>query len=568
MDVQSTSRLLLGLIAAALVATSAIGMLLLRASEETRSLVIATRDARLAHEALLDQQVGIRGFLLSGETRYLEPHDAGRAAISGLHRSVATHVGGDPELILLLVDAELAADRWMEQSKPVGVDHALLTGAAMQAFIDEGKVLFDRYRVAHQALVDRVAAERDAVVAREHRLVVGGFALQLLVLGATAWCALRQRWRLARGVVSPLRDLQSVIERLRIGDLEARLQAAHYCEISSAGLGLGELAAELGNERERARVRSEALSERADRLRELLHTSREISSTPDVRVIREVVERTARDLSGCSSSRVYLTGQDPGLLASDLEEVRSTGTPLLRSGRVAVPMVVGGRVLGVLECVTAPRANAGADPDSTSLEVAGEDVVELLSLLANQAAAALDAAALQAVLAEESTLDALTALRNRRTLEGHLARTVEEVRRTGQAVSLVALDVDHFKAVNDGYGHPVGDLVLCHVAEAIRRCLRTGDEAFRLGGEEFLVVLPGMAVDVAIDVAERIRAAVAADPPLGIGLTISAGAAALGPGESPAELLARADAALYRAKGEGRDRALADSGPRPLRTSA
>lgn len=553
-DSRATSRLLLVLIAASLVATSAIGYLLLRASEETRSLVAATRDARLAHEALLDQQIGVRGFLLAGDTRYLEPHDAGRAVISDLHRSVATELAGDPELILLLIDAELAADRWMEQSAPVGVDQTLLTGTELRSFTEQGKVLFDRYRTAHERLVARVAAKRDAVVIREHRLVLGGFALQLFLLGATAWYGVRHRERLSRQVIGPLAELEAVVDRLRHGDLDARLGPSRYAELHNAGAGLAELAEELRAERRRADDRAAALTERADRLRALLRTSREISATTDVDVIADVVERAARRLSGWSTAHVHLRLDGRVSQSDDLQEVEATGIPLVRSDRIVVPMVVGGRVLGLLEAV-----DDETDLSSTGGGAPSDELVEVLSMLANQAAAALDAATLNATLAEESRIDPLTTLRNRRSLDEDLATMLDRNDREGSPLCVVVIDIDRFKTVNDEHGHAVGDLVLARVAEATKSSLRGDDTAYRLGGEEFVVLLPKTSIPEASEVAERIRRAVAREEPAGLAITVSAGVAARRSGERADELIARADASLYRAKAEGRDRVVVDA---------
>jgi len=155
------------------------------------------------------------------------------------------------------------------------------------------------------------------------------------------------------------------------------------------------------------------------------------------------------------------------------------------------------------------------------------------------------------VLSRDSLTDPLTGLGNRRALD---------LTDPGGRYTLISLDLDHFKAVNDTFGHASGDLVLRRVADSIRAEIRVGDSAFRMGGEEFLVLLPDTSAEAGVVIAERIRAAIAAQDldghAPGGGITASAGVAH-SDGESPTPLstvLARADAALYAAKDLGRDR--------------
>jgi diguanylate cyclase (GGDEF)-like protein len=161
-------------------------------------------------------------------------------------------------------------------------------------------------------------------------------------------------------------------------------------------------------------------------------------------------------------------------------------------------------------------------------------------------------------LALASRRDPLTGLPNRRAFDEELAREVARASRTGEPLAVVVLDVDRFKAVNDGHGHPAGDAVLREVAARASGAVRRGDLAARVGGEEFALLLPGADLAGAVELAGRVRAAVAARPiPAGaaaLAVTVSLGCAALAPGEAPDALVARADARLYEAKRTGRDR--------------
>ncbi len=156
--------------------------------------------------------------------------------------------------------------------------------------------------------------------------------------------------------------------------------------------------------------------------------------------------------------------------------------------------------------------------------------------------------------------DALTGLFNRRHLDQELIRQYSIAYRNCTPIAVLLLDIDHFKNVNDTYGHPAGDFVLQEFGRRLGAEVRAGDIAGRWGGEEFLVVLPGADLPAALTAAERIRLAVCRAPVVlngtQIPITVSGGCA-LGPLDTPEELVARADAALYEAKVGGRNRTMA-----------
>jgi two-component system cell cycle response regulator len=165
--------------------------------------------------------------------------------------------------------------------------------------------------------------------------------------------------------------------------------------------------------------------------------------------------------------------------------------------------------------------------------------------------------------------DALTGLANRRFILTQLGSHVSAARRHGRPVSVAIVDIDHFKPVNDRYGHQVGDQVLVAVAAALGDHLREEDQLGRLGGEEFLVVLPDTDAAAAERVTEKLRCEVACRTVEHEGdtlsVTVSIGMATWD-GEAPEELLRRADDALYAAKAAGRDRALSAPASVPRRT--
>jgi diguanylate cyclase (GGDEF)-like protein len=160
-----------------------------------------------------------------------------------------------------------------------------------------------------------------------------------------------------------------------------------------------------------------------------------------------------------------------------------------------------------------------------------------------------------ATLAHDASVDRMTGLLNRAQLDDRLAEAVARAAHLGTNLGCVLLDLDHFKSINDRFGHLTGDDVLREVASRLRRNLRSVDAVFRYGGEEFCVLAEGGDGPGTVFVAEKLLAAIAAEPINGIDVTASAGVAIWTPsfGE-PAELLEAADTALYEAKNAGRAR--------------
>jgi two-component system cell cycle response regulator len=166
--------------------------------------------------------------------------------------------------------------------------------------------------------------------------------------------------------------------------------------------------------------------------------------------------------------------------------------------------------------------------------------------------------------------DGLTGLRTRRFLEAQLPVEVARARRTGGCVGLFIVDVDHFKAINDRYGHPVGDRVLAEIARRLRAGTRSGQVLARYGGEEFALLVPGADGPALASVAERLRSQVAGGPvavaDAAMSVTVSVGAAGFPlHTDCPVELVAIADRAMYAAKVRGRDRAIIGDVRPPMR---
>ena len=230
--------------------------------------------------------------------------------------------------------------------------------------------------------------------------------------------------------------------------------------------------------------------------------------------------------------------------ASEVAIVRAPGRVAPPPEALSVPVRVGDRVWGAL--VVRPASG----------DAAGADGVRRLERFADLVGLCLFRAQRHDELVTRATVDHLTGLPNARAFHERLEAEIRRSRRDGTAMSLVLIDVDHFKQVNDGHGHEVGDLVLAEVARRLAAVARTGEMVARIGGEEFAWILPGAEARGAFAAAERGRSAIAGRPIEPVGrVTVSAGVCELGPGaDAAAELFRGADSALYEAKARGRDR--------------
>jgi len=186
-----------------------------------------------------------------------------------------------------------------------------------------------------------------------------------------------------------------------------------------------------------------------------------------------------------------------------------------------------------------------------------EELAQLESLLASLLFPLRNALLYRAAL-QTALRDPLTATGNRVALQQTLKREVDIAKRTLQPLSVLMVDIDHFKRINDSHGHIVGDQALIAVANALKDSLRNVDMVFRYGGEEFVVLLSNTSREAASMVGERLRMAVLGVQYLvenrAIEMSVSLGCATLLPGESMDSLLRRADSALYVSKREGRNR--------------
>jgi diguanylate cyclase (GGDEF)-like protein len=299
--------------------------------------------------------------------------------------------------------------------------------------------------------------------------------------------------------------------------------------------------------------------------RTLRHLDSEIASVlhvepeGDLRILHavglpeDVVRGTRMRLGDGIAGHVAASGE--ALLVADVETdprfVRRNHERYYTHSCISAPLIDQGRVRGVIN-VNNKSARTPFD----------ENDLRLLGAIATHAAMALRNADRYEALLEQSQRDALTGLANHGHFWSVLETEVKRAARYGRPLSLVLLDIDHFKRFNDQNGHLSGDAALAKVARAIAERSRAHDLAARYGGEEFAVLLPETDQPGATAFAEKIRAAVEC---LGVdagdaddGLTVSVGVAGLGGRPAASDLVAAADARLYEAKAAGRNRVCAD----------
>ncbi len=481
-----------------------------------------------------------------------------QTARQGLRSAAAESAGGALSPVTALV-SELSLERHRELILPV------TSGAGKRLFeqmssIDESMLLVERERLA-------AAAQRVELRRRMATWVAGGSLVIALPLGLFVALAL------ARRLLIPIRSISRASEALERGDLSVRAVALADDEI-------GRLAKTFNGMADRL-CRRNRESSRLHELSQMLQTAADATEAIDIfeRLTPVLLPSGSGTLHTISASRVDLElrarfgplppakdelatpndcwalrkGQSHFVESADRKLVCAHlgGRNGLRDPYVCLPLVSQGEALGLLHISFSNETLAGE-----SIEERREE----LEAIANALGLALGNLALREKLKAQSVRDALTGLYNRRFLEEAMPREIERCRRRDQPLVVAMADLDHFKRLNDTWGHEAGDLAIQRFAEALRRNFRQEDILCRYGGEEFCLVLPECSLDDARRRCEQLLGQMR-DNPFQFGrdtvgpVTVSLGLVAFpADADSVEALLRSADSALYRAKQTGRDR--------------
>jgi len=349
----------------------------------------------------------------------------------------------------------------------------------------------------------------------------------LLGLAASLLLVLIVAYLEGRSIVRTIRELVDAARAVASGRFRERVPVRGRDEFALLGRTFNEMAEQLEGRLDELEAERRRMREATVRFGEAL------AATHDVDQLLGVIVETV----------VESTGATGGLLLGRKGELIEAGDPEADKQRLELPVEAGGESFGTL-VLTGPAF--------------GTQDIETATLIVRQAEVALENARLHGIVERQALVDGLTGLANRRQAEEALDSELSRAQRFGGPLAFVLADLDDFKAVNDRYGHPAGDLVLQEFAELLRASVRDIDVAARWGGEEFTLLLPGTDAGGAAHVAERIRRALAERTILTadgvtIRITASFGVAAYPAAGTEAALIAAADMALYEAKGAGKD---------------
>jgi len=533
-----------------------------------RSLAEALRWNERAHEAVgclsaLDKRVdelatALRPEAASGQSSKLKSHLAGmEGEIARLHGLI----GDEAAQAARLEQIKRVVDNWR---KSFGVGGAT-------ASLEEIRVTIEAIEQAHSQLIAKRLAEAERL---STQITINVAILCLLIIAVTVVGS----QRLARRIVDPINQMMLAAERLALGDLAPRVEEATRDEIGQLARVFNRMAERI-SEREAAILARNRELDELHEFNSLLQTS--ISEEEIHRALLQkvrafdlqqavILDRQAEENSLAVVAALHPPDLGPGddhsapplplcrvVRAGREMAVQDVADDLLcadcrfgqrRGSFFCVPITAGGQTIGALH-LASPQAGYWTSERQ-----------RLVKALVDQAAPTINNLRLMEMMRNRALVDEQTQVYNRRFLDGYLRKQIGIARRGEAPLSVLMLDIDHFKRFNDRYGHEAGDTVLRQFAAAIASSLREGELVARYGGEEFTVVMNGTA-KAAMTLAERLRRAVAslsfaqfALQGEDVRITMSIGIAEFpAHGQTPEDVLKAADVALYRAKHSGRN---------------
>lgn len=546
-------------------------------------------DSNQLIQLVIDAETGVRGFLLTGDDNFLQPYYQSVSAVPMRLRQMAVDHQLTEQQKALLQKLESGFNDWQRSIGQVQID-LRRTGKLQSDSVatGEGKQRIDLLRKVVHQLVDledsRLKERKEqssgaAEQARTFLLISVCFCLALAFVLASFT---------AFYTSSSLTQITRVARAFAAGDLKQRAATDGKDEFNILGAVFNQLAEQLQQMVQLEQQQTQQLHLQVEKLvkariedaRQLKQVGELLQSCQNQSEAADVVRISCQKIFEGSRGALFLTAGQGFEQASSwgdttfkphfeqdccwavrrgkLHFFDSNDTALKCSHltdhpepALCIPLLARGDLVGVL---TIEPAAEYADAARWL-----EENQEAAASLAEQLALALMNIKLRDSLQEQSLRDALTGLYNRRQMDSSVAEIFAKAVRQASPMSVLLIDIDHFKKLNDIHGHAVGDDALKLLAGLLQEMFRGSDLACRYGGEEFVVLLPGADLQVAVNRAEELRnrcqdmSFLVKGQPLGF--TLSIGVAALKDGISqPDELLKRADDALYTAKNQGRNR--------------
>ena len=553
--------------------------------------------AAVEQRYLLDQATGklgeevyastdrARQYLDTGDPTYRMLYEREAAALASIEKRIARlgDFGATADELNALKEAIRWADTLRDEQSAAIAAHdagdekkarALLFGAEYERELDRVRAMIERfqYRLDQRTEAQVAAAEWAA------RTWKGVSEVALGVTGLLFLCVLYFIFR--QRVLKPVVRLSDVVNRLAAQDYA--VEPPNLSQIDEIGDMAQAIRVFRENGLERQRLQEERDADRA--LRDLLsRMTQRMQGADTLHDVKEIARRFIPEIAPDLAGRLYLMDTERNAVVEacnwldpkhSREEFPPTACWALRRG---LPHRPAGAVIDVpcdhLDAVEQQTFDTLCLPLNTHGETFGllyfEKRPELsnvpatpetyLTMLAENIGLALANLRLREQLRAMAMGDALTGLANRRQLDATVEQILAEAQQAREPISCLMVDLDHFKRVNDGFGHEAGDAVLRGVGAVLRGAVRDKELVFRYGGEEFLVLLPGLDAEQAAARAERVREAIGELCVNHEGVTLGAVSASVGVATAPTHcptgrLLQTADAALLRAKTRGRNR--------------
>ena len=593
------SLIVVGIPVVTLLISGLITIMVLRQTQEADELLeVAMKvqtELQNVRTLLLDAGTGVRGYLLTGEDNFLVFYQkAGAELPQTLNRAISLLDNDSEQLERLMfiqeqIEQELASLNTLLNYASVLGNEAPET---INGFILTSQVVMDGLSVQLQQMQD---VQRTTLDLRETQKIkaIKRFYIAIIcnaLVGITG--GLLGLWLFASGITARVRRLDQNAKRLARG-LPTLTSITSEDELGRLSQGLDEASklliareSDLREAKEELNLRFTELTERNQQIMLLNQLSAALQQCESTEEIVDVVKTKAALLAGNSSGILYLIDEKTQLHKvvgawgnktefTDSFTHRSCHVPKQGQYYVYKPQdknvycshIGSAAPVASLCCSLETQDTVLGLLHVTHHRALSEGERQVFGAIADRAALSLANLKLRDTLVNQAIRDSLTGLYNRRYLEGALERELRHAERQKKSFGVIALDIDHFKQFNDTYGHDAGDEVLRAFGNLLNTSFRGEDLACRLGGEEFIVVLPGATLTQSIQSAERLVEQVRnmrVTLPGGLleMITISSGVAIYPDhGNSIKTLLRKADAALYQAKHNGRDRVEVSTAP-------